>query len=999
MILSIQAVFQIHAGSTNRPLLRTSLICLLSLLILTQKGFAESTDGCESKRQGITFISDNNIPDAIQSFQQAISAFSEEDNQFEALNCYYYLAYCLARSNKREEILAYESSLQQMLHHEFDIGWQIRAALALAHLEKANLTLANYYYEQIIQHANLDENFLAISEAYLGKGKLLFTQGEYVRANALYDEFLRLCEAKIPKSPNIHYLTARAHLQIGLLSLEQNKHSEAVSYFKKNLTLIDNIPANRKKSTLSQSFNNIGSAFLGLKQPDSALFYLHKKLKIESKKSLRTGNTFKFIGLAYAQQQEYDKALDTLFLCKAAREERYPYKCNLHPEILNPIGEVHQSLGKWQEALSYHQQALIQLIDTFEQADPSVHPPLAGIQYKSLFLETLLHKIQAAHGLYSQTGRQEDLELGFQTVLLADKWIDSLRTSYHMEGSKLFLAKRARDIYALGMDMGYQLLTETQDSSYLDRLFYLSEKNKGLLLVEAFQNAKAEGLQSIPADSLAKETELSRKITYLETKLHTAISSNKSSAVKTKIKQQVFQTRQQLIRLQEYFSATYPHYHSVRFQTAVQTLPQLQQSLNPEQALIEYFLTKAHIYAFYVSPQSQELFKIEREIGLKTAIEDFRKGIFDYHTKSREDEQKTDSLRLLTKHLYRHQGHRLFELLIGQIRKKQQLPRRLIIVPDGVLGYVPFDALLSEPVQASTKYDRYPYLMNDHLISYSYSATLLREMRERENRPSKKQILAMGLSFKEGGVRGSLRNAEILRGGRHFPMILNATSEVEGLKDRFPNTSKYLNGEATKTHFVQLANAYQVLHFSTHGILDSASEFSFLALANSAPHHTEGRLYVRDLYNQRLQADMVFLSACETGLGKLYEGEGIISLARGFSYAGAKSIITTLWSISDRHSTWLVLRFYEYLDQGYEKDEALWLARKDFMVSEHFLNNEDRHPFYWAAFTPIGDMSPVELGNPLRQSLFWIAGLSLLLFGLWFWRSQRMIPQSTDTHS
>lgn len=997
-IISNQDGVRIFVGLVNQSGFCLLKIILCVLLIFIGQVYAYSIDACETKNQGISYLSEGKISEAIQSFEVAISLFTEEDNQIEALTCSYYLGYCLARKNRREELLEYEPSLRPMLFHEFDIGWQVRAALALAHLEKENLSLARDYYDQIIQFANTEKNFLAISEAYLGKGKLLKNQGEYQRAKDLYEEFLLLCRTITSKTANIHFLIVRANTQLGLLNLDKGNHSEAVVHFRNNLELINRIPSNRKKSSLAKAFHNLGSSFVGLNQPDSALHYLHKKINLESSKSLQTGNTYKFIGLAYAQKQEYQKALDTLFLSKAAREKRYPYKCNYHPEILNPIGQVYQSMGNWQEAMIYHQKALIQLVDSFEQEDPFVHPPLSGIQYKSLFLETLLYKIQAAKGAFEERNQQEDLELGFQTVLLADQWIDSLRTTYHMEGSKLFLARRAKEIYSLGMDMGYHLWTATKDSSYLEQLFYLSEKNKGLLLMEAFQTVKAKNLESLPTDSLSKETALSQKIAYLETRLHAAVSSNKSQTVQSKIQQQLFQSRQQLIQLQEYFANEFPQYFQLRYQTNVQSISQVQASLLPDQALIEYFLTDSYIYAFFVESGHAELYQMERDIGLTTAIEDFRKGIFDYHTRSREDKDKTDSLRLLSNELYRQQGHRLFDRLLGDIRQEQNLPRKLIIIPDGVLGYLPFDALLTEPVDVSESYDRYPYLMHDHLISYSYSATLLREMQDRENRPSNKKIFAMGLSFKEGGLRSSLRNTDISRGGRYFPMILNASAEVQQLEDRFPSTA-LLDGKATKSQFERLSESYQILHFSTHGILDSSSEFSFLALAHSAPNHTEGRLYVRDLYDRQLQADLVFLSACETGLGKLHEGEGIISLARGFSYAGAKSIITTLWSISDRHSTWLVLKFYEYLDQGYNKDEALWLARKEFMSSEEFLNNEDRHPFYWAAFTPIGDMSPVKLGNSMLQYLFWIAGFSLLFFGLWFLRSQRMEYRNTETQS
>ena len=112
---------------------------------------------------------------------------------------------------------------------------------------------------------------------------------------------------------------------------------------------------------------------------------------------------------------------------------------------------------------------------------------------------------------------------------------------------------------------------------------------------------------------------------------------------------------------------------------------------------------------------------------------------------------------------------------------------------------------------------------------------------------------------------------------------------------------------------------------------------------------------MRDLYNLQLNADMVVLSACETGIGELQKGEGIISLARGFTYAGAKSIITSLWSVEDECTKKIMISFYEYLDQGLAKDAALRQAKLDYINDEQ-TTHVDAHPFYWSPFIGVGDM-------------------------------------------
>ena len=167
---------------------------------------------------------------------------------------------------------------------------------------------------------------------------------------------------------------------------------------------------------------------------------------------------------------------------------------------------------------------------------------------------------------------------------------------------------------------------------------------------------------------------------------------------------------------------------------------------------------------------------------------------------------------------------------------------------------------------------------------------------------------------------------------------------------------------------------YSVIHLSTHGKADDrVGDYSFLAFTEIPDSLENEYLYVRDLYNLRLNADMVVLSACETGIGELQRGEGILSLARGFTYAGAKSIINSLWSVNDQSTKFLMERFYTYLLEGLDKDAALRQAKLDYLAS-----GENADPYFWAAFVPVGDMSPVELKDKNINWLWGLGGISLV---------------------
>ena len=201
------------------------------------------------------------------------------------------------------------------------------------------------------------------------------------------------------------------------------------------------------------------------------------------------------------------------------------------------------------------------------------------------------------------------------------------------------------------------------------------------------------------------------------------------------------------------------------------------------------------------------------------------------------------------------------------------------------------------------------------------------------------------------------------------------------------------NHSAPKTYIEQNARDYRILHYSTHGeVNDREPNYSFLRMLPPTSNSADTVFQLYEIFNTPIQAEMVVTSACNTGIGKLFRGEGIMSLARGFSYAGASSIITTLWAVQTGESKDILDRFYQNLQEGQAKDEALYNAKRTF-IQERNSYSYDYHPVYWAGFIPVGDMSSMDL--PETPSLFggfWKVGLLiilLLVFAFWMRRKRQ----------
>jgi len=253
-------------------------------------------------------------------------------------------------------------------------------------------------------------------------------------------------------------------------------------------------------------------------------------------------------------------------------------------------------------------------------------------------------------------------------------------------------------------------------------------------------------------------------------------------------------------------------------------------------------------------------------------------------------------------------------------------------------------------------------------------------MKERKGPKAKKELLAFAPEFGQGA-------ASFVRGRRFAlsPLTYNKR-EVERVREIWGEGDIFMGQEATEDKFKALGEDYKIIHFATHGMAnDQDPDFSLLAFTEIADSIENEFLYVSDIYNMQLKADLVVLSACETALGELNEGEGSISLARSFSYAGAKSIFTTLWSVNDQATSALVENFYYNLKQGMPKDQALQKAKTMFLAAG---NHETSHPFLWSPYILIGDSQPMNSPSSLWAYGLGAAGV-LLLGGGFLWIKRR----------
>ncbi len=308
---------------------------------------------------------------------------------------------------------------------------------------------------------------------------------------------------------------------------------------------------------------------------------------------------------------------------------------------------------------------------------------------------------------------------------------------------------------------------------------------------------------------------------------------------------------------------------------------------------------------------------------------------------------------------YVNLGRKFYSILIEPCLEYTDR-KNLTIVPDGAITYIPFEGLITE--DTDTEYINYmtlPYMIKDYSVGYSHSSTLMFGKRLKTKSPES-EVLAFAPVYKEIDYpQGDLSSMRQAIDASEFLLPLHGIiKEVQSIKETVPSRV-FINEKATEANFKKYASDYNVLHLAMHTMMrDDDPLYSMLAFTNvdNADATEDNKLYAYEIYNMKLNAQMAVLSSCNSGFGKMLKGEGMMSLARGFMYAGCPSIIMTLWQVADKSSSELMTSFYKYLKRGKSKQEAMRLAKLDYLDSADDLTS---NPYFWSAFVVLGDSTPI----------------------------------------
>ncbi|MDB9513042.1 CHAT domain-containing protein, partial [Kamptonema animale CS-326] len=642
------------------------------------------------------------------------------------------------------------------------------------------------------------------------------------------------------------------------------------------------------------------------------------------------------IGLVYSELGEKQKALE--YYSQSLPLRRVVGDRAGEATSLNNIGLVYSELGEKQKALEYYSQSL------------SLRRVVGDRVGEALSLFNIAYAKR----------EQGNLTEALTNIEASIKIIEDLRTKIASPDLRTSYFATVQNYYQFYIDLLMQLHKTNLNSGYDTKAFEASERSRARSLLELLKEANADIRQGISPELLQQERSLQQQLDAIEKRRVEVLSRPNSTPEQ---KAELDQKRQTLLGqyqdIQAQIRATSPRYAALT-QPQPLTLSQIQQQiLDPNTILLQYSLGKERSYLWAVSKTSITSYELPKAADIENTARNF------YDT--------------VTKQRYRNNPNRLAETnnaisqMILQSVAAQLGQKRLLIVADGVLNYLPF-AALSLP-EKSGQNPNQPLIV-DHEIVLLPSASTLASLRQNYNdrQPPSRTLAILAdpvFSANDERVKSGYSTATqqaiesanlgLSRSSRdndvQFPRLNFTRQEAEIIQALFPANSRTesLDFDASRaTATSPNLSQYKIIHFATHGLANSVHpELSgiVMSLVDKNGNPLNGFLRLTDIFNLKLSADLVVLSACQTGLGQNIQGEGMVGLTRGFMYAGVKRVVVSFWNVDDEGTATLMASFYQgMLQKGLTPAAALRAAQLEMLQQEKW-----RSPYYWAAFTLQGE--------------------------------------------
>ncbi|MBK6264177.1 CHAT domain-containing protein [Marivirga sp. S37H4] len=813
------------------------------------------------------------------------------------------------------------------------------------YLNRAKTESLDSIIHEIDQLETNNENSALLGELFLLKGR-----------NDLSTQYLdRAIKNMESTASNQSELYCRALSNKAIVLWNEGKEDNALEYLHEALRL-RNTRKNPQSSVLADNYNNLGLVYSGVSYEESKAYYL-KSLALYKQQPKENLNkiiqTTINISLQESSKENYKEASKLLYqaldewkknhssllpteafiLVNLANidykkgdlklaEENYLEAIDIYlknygernSELANAymlLGDLYNAQSEFKNALLYNQKALIANSFEFNSPEPENNPKLTDAIKPYNQLVILLRKAKIYENYYyGYSIKKQHLELAMEALALSDDLIKELRTNMSSKKDLLALSDLASEVYenAQGISLRLQEVS-LFGKEYAQQAFFYAEKAKGSSLLSALVESEAKNFAKVPADLIEQENKLQNEIAFLGTQ----IALNKSNI--TELRALLFTRKNQYENLIKRLETEFPEYYNLKHNLTVASLEEIQSTIASDEAILNYSFNSAsdELYVYFISQDQFKISVVPEASQINKYIRAFRNTLV-YNLKP---EFETIS-------------YQLYEYLLPH--KIPGKITQLTIIPDGELGKIPFEALLMNKEKTPQAYHSLDYLIKRYEVNYAFSATL--HMKEQKKPTNNEALLVAPILF-ESNLLSQLPGTKKELGSIQ-EICDNKNIQSRQLTYAEASEENFKNGDLKK---------YKYIHLATHGVVDVITPELSGVFFNKADDMEDGILYTSEIYSLDINADLVSLSACETGLGKVSRGEGILGLGRAFTYAGAQNLMVSIWKVADESTSVLMTRFY---DNSITKNESYSSGLRKAKLD--MINSDNAAPYYWAPF-------------------------------------------------
>ena len=831
------------------------------------------------------------------------------------------------------------------------------------------------HYQQALVFAEETDNPRTEAEVLASLGGLYVHLGQYEKAIITYTRSLNIHQ-KLRNRRGI----GTAFSELGLVHSYLSDSTRALNYYQKAL------PFQREtqdKNGESVTLHNLGALFFNLGQNPQALQYYEAALLIQKKlhNASKQSEVLTSIGVVHAKDGAYKAALQCYeSVLKLHNQSQAVVKIR----ILINICSIYHKMNNHQKALQYCQQALSM---TKQKRSPRTWASLlAGIGAIHIALKkhksALIH-LNKSYQLFKRLGLNQDIwPVQYGLATLAEnqqQWktailhyratlttIESLRTRLQKDDRIAFTQDKLY-VYDQFIRLLVDLHRRFPGAYYGREALAIFERKQGRVLLEDIGKSGARRFAGIPAQVIDDETALTTQINKLENDLNISKSKADNHTRQNQIKvleHELTNKRTVKLALDRQISKRYPRYSALTNPQPA-NLTQLQQhTLQHDEAMLVYAVLQDQTFLWVVSHDVVHL------VSLSTTRTELSNDIRNLRQLIGVELKNDETLAWREPQIWQvfaKQSHKLYKTLLPKSVQQYLAGKSVIyIVPTGPLYRLPFGLLLTQP---TTKQKNASYFISHYATTYLSSASLLKLMRSNKiaQKPARYPFLAFANPvFKHAEKAEAMLNLrtkayrQIL--GSDFdelPETEDEAREIAALLSA-PDVSEplQLRNQASRTGVFKLNQSnrlqqYRYILFATHGVLpgeiDSINQPA-LILSHPDPENGSGFLTMEDVFQLKLNAHLVSISACNTGMGKHEQGEGIIGLTRAFMYAGSQAVMVTLWAVESTAAKHLSVEVFRNL-QGLSNAAKSLQKVKQSMLR----HNDYAHPLFWAPSIIFGD--------------------------------------------